>query len=206
MPTARSVIETVGKEMLMPFISDIIALGFLGKKDGGRIIKDPEQAKALARRIAPHLFGLGLSDEALFNSTLSKLEDGRQKEISRFLDPLSESDRARFILAIAILPEEKDRIEILKMYSEIDTIEEMEKLAKATGFITKGESTFEKLAAKTKVMAILIAGKMVTIFVPVLKDLDETFENAADVITGWTGNETQPSTSRVVRFADKIFR
>ncbi len=205
MVSTKNLFQTLGKEMLMPFLSDIIALGFFGQKEG-KIIKDPEMAKAFAKKIAPHIFGLGLTDESLLNIALAKLKDGRQKEIRRFLDSLSESDRARFRLAVTILPREEDRIEILEMYSEMDTIDEMMQLAKATGFITEGESALEKLTAKTQAMAILIARKMITGFVPVLKDLDKNLENAAGVITRWAGSKTQPSTSRVVRFANKIFR
>jgi len=206
MATAKGIAETIGKEMLMPFISDIIALGFLGKKDSGHIIKDPEQAKAFAQKIAPHLFGIGLSDEALFNLVLAQLEDGRQREIAKFLASLSEYDQARFMLAITILPEVKDRIEILNMYSEMETTEEMTKLAKATHFISEGEGFLEKLTGKTKIAAIMVLGKMATLIIPVLKELDASFENAAKAIADWSGSKTRPSTNPVVRLANALFR
>ncbi|MEK7162506.1 MAG: hypothetical protein AAB730_01450 [Patescibacteria group bacterium] len=208
MASAKSIVETVGKEMLMPFISDIIAIGLLGKKGGGnKIIENSEQARELILKIAPHLFGLGLTDEALFNSALAKLEDGRQKEINRFLSSLDEPDQARFMLAITILPEEKDRIEILNMYSEMETVEEMTELAKATHFITKGENQIGRLSLKAKAAAIAIAAKMTTIFLPILKDIDIWLrDKAAPAVADWSGSKSRPSKSNLVNLAHLLFR
>lgn len=125
-------------EIARELIFDLLIFAGLAKKSetGGRITMDPEKYQTFMRQLAPHIGGAGMNDEAIFDVTLSKLEDRRHIKISRFLAQQTPYDQARFRLAIAIIPDEKDRIQVLNMYSELNSPAEITLVAKSTGMIT----------------------------------------------------------------------
>ena len=136
---------------------DLLTLGRVGKREGdAKQVISPEALEAMKKVIVPKIFGAGPTDEGLFAAALAKLADGRQLKISRFLDRLTPYDKKQFRLAIAILPDEGDRIQVLNMYSELSD-EEMEQVAKATGMISGGIGPIAKMTDKAKKVAIGIA-------------------------------------------------
>lgn len=131
---------------LASLIIDIVTLGKIKGRDGEiKQVVSPEQLEEIKKRLVPKIFGAGPADEALFAAVMAKLADRRQLEISRFLDRLTAYDKKQFRLAIAILPEESDRILVLNMFSELDDYDQMFQLAKAIGMISGGPGPLKKL-------------------------------------------------------------
>ena len=112
------------KNASIALLQDLIVFGFLKGKDGkeGKVLK-PEEAGKIIKTLAPHFFGIGPEDEAIFNAALAKLEYGMNVDIARFLKKLSARERARFIMSVAVIPNETDRMNVLKMYGNLQTNE-----------------------------------------------------------------------------------
>ena len=147
MATDKSAFFEIAKELIFDFL---VFFGLMKRSEAGKVTVDPEKMKEVLGHLAPHIFGIGLNDEALFNAALAKLEDRRHVKIGRFMQTLSDHDRARFILAITILPEEKDRLKILEMYSELVDTNEMSAVAKATRMISGDKGPAEQLPEEAK--------------------------------------------------------
>ena len=139
-------------DLLISLLMDFIVLGILGKKGQGKMLSSDE-AQKIAKTIAPHLFGFGLADEALFSAALAKIEDStKRNKLFNFLSGLSDYDRSRFILGVTILSSEQERVAVLLMYSELSESEMIE-VAKATRMISgSGKSPTYKAKETTKMI------------------------------------------------------
>lgn len=154
---------------LASLVLDIITLGKIKGRDGEvRQVVSPEQLETIKKVLVPKIFGAGPADEALFAAALAKLADRRQMKISRFLDQLTPYDKKQFRLAIAILPEETDRIMVLNMYSELK-YDEMLQVAKAIGMISGGKGPLGTMTTETKAAAMAIGKFMSEKLWPFLK-------------------------------------
>lgn len=188
--------KTTFFEIARELIFDLLIFAGLAKKNetGGKVVIDTEKAQEFLRHLAPHIFGIGLNDEAIMNNTLAKLEDRRQVKISRFLALQTKYDQKRFGLAVAILPDEKDRIQVLNMYSELIDTREMVLVAKSTGMIsgTKGPlSTQGMLRARAQIL-VIYTGILAPIFTAV---------NNAALVKANELNQT-----KFGRLANRLFR
>jgi len=150
------------------------ALKKIGGKEGKEWSIDPEQAEKLVKKMAPHWFGLGSEDEAMFNSTLSKLGDRGGYRISKFLRNRSKHDRARFILTVATLPDETDRLKVLEMYTELVDEDEMKSLALHTRMISGGPGPIGEASKKIKAAAQKIGKNYAKAFWPWMTETDRT--------------------------------
>lgn len=156
-------------------IVSLITAGAIKKIDsekGKEWNVDPDRAEELAKKIAPHWFGLGPEDEAMFNSALSKLNDRGGYRISKFLEGASKHDRARFIFIVTVLPDEKDRLQVLRMYMELTDEDEMKKLALHTRMISGGPGPIGEAGEKIKSAAQKIGKIYADAFWPWIKEGD----------------------------------
>lgn len=129
-----------GKEILKEVVLDVLTfLGLLKLTEKGERQLNPEVGEKIFKRIEPHIFGLGPQDEAIFATAMSKLPDRPEKvRLSRWIDALSKYDRRKLGITIAVLPDENDRISVLKMLSELADGTEMALVAKACRLISGG--------------------------------------------------------------------
>lgn len=127
-----------GKEILKEVVLDVLTfLGLLKLTEKGERQLNPEVGEKIFKRIEPHIFGLGPQDEAIFATAMSKLPDRPEKvRLSRWIDTLSKYDRRKLGITIAVLPDENDRISVLKMLSELADGTEMTLVAKACRLIS----------------------------------------------------------------------
>lgn len=138
------------------FLDVLVFSGLAKKSEAGKAQPDQEKIQKVFCVLAPHVFGIGLNDESSFNAALAKLDDRRQVKISRFMETASDHDRARFILAVTSLPDEKDRIGILNMYSELLSTAEMTSVATATRMITGGDGLMRAISRTAMATALAI--------------------------------------------------
>ena len=183
---------------------DLMTYGHIKRGGETKQVVSPEQLETIKKTIVPKIFGAGAADEALFAAALAKLADRRQLEIGRFIDRLSAYDKKQFRLAIAILPDETDRIQVLNMYSELDDAEMMQ-VAKATGMISGGPGPLKKMGTKAETAALEIKNFMVGKLWPVIKPELMAIDQKAEVLAQKINHRVQHP-GWFARLANKLIR
>ena len=190
---------------------DLLIFGFMGKKSGeGKVLK-PEEAKEIAKKIFPHILGLGPEDEAIFTATMAKLEDRRNVKISRWLDKLHWENRRLFRMIITVLPDEKDRINILNMLSGLPE-KEMTAVAKACHLISSGRTTLEIISEEGKKVVTSIQNAYTNFLTHALpwleavnaQELEVVYPRTAALVNRINQGTQQRRTSLFGRLASRI--